>query len=189
MQKSCGSLQVCVGGFRICKTKQTHVAMSIPYYPIIHPRNKWFTTKKKKKNIQTSRSKSSVTQTLTLSTEPSPWQTKFSHDQPDLRCKRLHRGLLRRGVKKSSCEGSQASKPTTYATTPCGHRSCRWLPTLEMHTNVEETQRHQLVRAEHTKVHHVAQKYPQPLHLCKSPMVLYKSVQVDLGYAKQNKPM
>jgi hypothetical protein len=28
MQKSCGSLQVYVGGFRVCKTKQTYVTLS-----------------------------------------------------------------------------------------------------------------------------------------------------------------
>ena len=58
----------------------------------------------------------------------------------------LHGGPLRRGMEKSSCEGGRASsysKPTTYAVASCGRWSCRWLPSLEMHTNVEETQQHQ----------------------------------------------
>ena len=83
LQMSCGSLQVCAGGFRVCKTQQTYVTMSHTWVSNHAPKNSRFTSNEtyKRQNLRVG-----VTQTSTLSTKPSIWQTKYSCSERDLMC-------------------------------------------------------------------------------------------------------
>jgi hypothetical protein len=105
---------------------------------------------------------------------------------------RLSRGVY---MQKNSCEGNRAStgcsKPTTYATTPCGrwvvqnpqltqqlHAGVEVVPTLEMHASVEETQRHWLVQA---KMHQIPLYCPKKTATIVAMQKSYSSLQVDAG--------
>ena len=90
MHKSCGSLQVCASGFKVCKTKQTYIIMSHSLVSNYAPPKKWFTTKRtyKPQDLRVM-----VTQTLTLSTELLPFIVhiftwviirKHQHDCPNI---------------------------------------------------------------------------------------------------------